>query len=1206
MLALTKVEIEGFKSFPHKTKLDFRERLNVIVGPNGSGKSNLLDAILFAFGEHSHKLLRSSRLEDFIFSGTDTHKPVSLASVRLTFAEIGGGGRDTVLERRAYRDGESEYLMDGRTVRAKDVDAFFSSHSLGKNAVFYTSQGEVERKVIARPQDMRQWFAEATGIAPLLSQKDLTLERMKRTRENIVRLSDLIDQLAEVEVGLREQKDVAERYLALKAEYAALDSEEIRREGSSLFRQMESLSERAESRQGEAGELEAKIAEAHRLVADSRAAATKADADEDATRAEHSNAQRKLAEMAAEIRVLEEKTASARRTVEEAERETARLAESAASDDAALAECIRTGQQLAKSREMAESDHAQAADVASAAETEFQGATHALEVIRAKLASAELTAFEKKHASEAIARRSAEVEAEAARIAETKARLAAQKAEDDATVAAINANLERLEAQSAEMDALVAALLERSAEIEKDIRDMETERARVKALVAAAEARLATLRSLAEAGEGYSAAKKAALAESDVRDLAGAVAAPKGLERALARVLADLAQAVIANGRTRAFDLAQAVTAEGELRVVVADSASHQPTDLQDAADVRLIWDDVLGETAVINALRAYVGEIAVVASADEGRAVAARFPSLAGFVTEDGGLLYHRGMVVAGTREAASFVFTRRADIRSADAETSRLALEDRALLERQAPAERERDEVAAEIGTARGDAARIQAQLTLAKDELTRIMRRSEATERDLTEAGWREADILAEADELRAKGEAASREAAEYDAAVGSLRDEVARAQDALSALTAARDTAKEVHSRARAEVDLVAERIRHNDEMAALVKSRLEGVDSRRAELAAAMDNANATRMSASERMTALTGEIAAREKLVSDCESRLAALRTKRDEAQAAAADAENDMERYRAALDRLRDSIGNQEVERAKLSARLDELARNASERYSADLAQIVSVKAQTAAFVYFPESPDAPESTTAPWVVELSRLPVKRIREGKEFLNSEINLLGPVNVGAIEEHASVSARLATMMSQREDVEKALSDLRGFLADLEKRAAAIYEKNLATVERRFDEYFKFLFDGGSARIVLDPDAFVLDSDVEVKVEIPGKRAVGLSALSGGERTLIFLSLFLAVCTVRGAGFCVMDEADASLDDANVIRFVKLVRERCEGLQFFLITHNKITMEAADKLVGVVSRPRGISNVLEVTLSDAEKMAEPPKRAASGE
>jgi chromosome segregation protein len=1205
MLALTKVEIEGFKSFPHKTKLDFRERLNVIVGPNGSGKSNLLDAILFAFGEHSHKLLRSSKLEDFIFSGTDALKPMSLASVRLTFTEMGGGS-DTVLERRAFRDGESEYLMDGRPVRAKDVDAFFSSHSLGKNAVFYTSQGEVERKVIARPQDMRQWFAEATGIAPLLAQKDLTLERMKRTRENIVRLSDLIDQLAEVETGLRVQKDTAERYLALKAEYAALDIEEIRREASSLFRQMESLSARAESRHDEASDLEEKIAASHRAVAENREAATKAESDEDAARIARSDAERALADMAAEIRVLEEKSVSLSRAVLDAERETARLSEAAASDEAALAECGRTALQLAKSREMARDDESQATEAAGFAESEYQAASAALEALRAKLASADLAAFEKKHAAEAVARRLEEVEAEAARIAETKARLAAQKAEDEAAAKSIRENVEGREAESAEMDALIAALDERSAEIDKEVRSIETELAGARALVAAAGARLATLKSLVAEGEGYSGAKKAALASGDARDLAGAVAAPKGLEAALARVLADLPQAVVARGRSRAFDVA-AKASEGELRVIIQeDTAGTAAPDLGEASGVRVLWDEVLGEAGVVDALRLYIGDIAIAESADAGRALVSRFTALAGFVTMDGTLFYHRGMVAVGAPGAAAHVFTRRADIRAADAEVSRLTLVERALAERLARAKRESEEVTSENQAARGGAARVQAELGVARDNLARITQRAEATERDLTEAGWREADVLVEVKELTGRREASAREAAEYEAAAAAFKTDVGGAQEALAALASARDAANEALNRARSEVELIAERIRHNDEMAALVKSRLERVDARRRELAAATENARGAKESTSQRIAALKDEIAAHEKRIADYEARLTALRTSRDVAQAAADSAEADIERYRAALDRLRDSIGNQEVERAKLSARLDELARNASERYSADLARIVSEKGQTATFVYFPETPETSESATTPWVVELSRLQIKRIREGKEFLDSEINFLGPVNVGAIEEHASVSSRLATMIAQRSDVEKALDDLRSFLASLEKRAAAIYEKNLAAVGERFDEYFKFLFGGGGARIVLDPDAFILDSDVEIKVEVPGKRAVNLSALSGGERTLIFLALFLAVCTVRGAGFCVIDEADSSLDDANVVRFVRLVKERCEGLQFFLITHNKITMEAADKLVGVVSRPRGVSNVLEVTLTDAEKMAEPTKRAASGE
>jgi chromosome segregation protein len=1251
MLRLTQMELLGFKSFPHKTALDLDPGVNCIVGPNGSGKSNISDAILFAFGSQSGKDLRTNRLSGLIFAGTDQLRALNLASVTLHFVrtardlpaeddllaalgnledeldspeltaasapagsqliERGGHsglkltrhlgpeatadvertplwlqqlmelkpGERLSLTRRVFRDGDGGYFINGEAVRRKDVDQLFNRYNLGRASVYSISQGEVEKKILETPQELREWLAEATGVALLLNQKQRAQGKLKRTQSNLERLEDIRSSTRVLVADLAVQRASAEAHLKLAAQLRAVELNEIKREVEFAQRQQDSAV-------AALLELEQQLVQAQAGLAGSQARFNADHQARDKAEAELARAEQELDLSRRRVAELEREAAVAQTAVQAGEQALAQ----AHADERDLQEQLDTlGAELQQNAQ----EHAQLREdlaLATRTETEARGvldkAQAALHEVAARQAQQANRAFELgqetarlKNEIEAIERHgrqlSGQLEQRQRHLEATRARLAAQEAELGAeTQRAQQAQTEALRLKS-ELEQRTAALAESAAQIKTADARCAVQRKGLAELAS----RRKTIAELAETADDPQSGRQQLLhAEALAARLASVsdVTFPPELRPAFTRLLSHLGDA-LAGG----VDLRE--TARGMLAQVSSEALLLSPA-AAPALHARSLWRELKSAPDVLGALHAALGDVLAADGVSEAEALLESEPAVSAVVLRDGSALIARGYAYLGhpAPERALRV-ARKSDIAEMD---RALALAQQALAEaeaqleelkaRQAKQQWERDELSAQLAGAQ-ERQRSSAQLCERlgrsteerRAELELLSRQTQELERDRTKL-----DTDRPALEMKLSGLAA--EQLQNDARGEELKAARMQAEEQV-------EQARGGHATAATSRQLAGQRAKHLEqagfdlaERTNNVRARLEQLRSRIAALAregeASAEVAQTSAKRASELAAGLTG-----------ANDRLAGLRQQRQDLAHGLDEQQEELTRLAQAVSRLEQdqvALGSQRDRSVERVAEwLDEL----QQRYNMTLSQLFTDPAVLA-------SPVGAE-------LEASEAGRGKLREERSRLSAALSEIGAVNLLAIEQHQEHSARLAFMDAQAGELARAVTDLERLVGELDATTEQQYRASLRKIESRFNELYVKLFGSGWARLRFETPDSLIDSGVEVEVMLPGNRRHSLRSLSGGQRALIFLALFFAVHSVRSPGFCILDEVDAALDDANVTRFVKLIGEFGQDEQFIVISHNKATMETADRLVGVVGRPKGVSNLISVDLKEARSLVD---------
>ena len=1178
---LKSLEIQGFKSFPDKTVLNFGEDITAIVGPNGSGKSNISDALLWVMGEQSSRSLRGSKMEDVIFGGTETRNQMGFAQVTLVIDNtehiFNRDETEVAVTRRYYRSGDSEYYINKQAVRLRDVTELFMDTGMGREGYSIIGQGKIDEILSVKSGERREIFEEAAGISKFRHRKEEAERKLERTEENLVRINDKISEL-ELQVGpLKEQAETAKRYLVLRDEMRILEI-------SLWLTQLENLKAGNSKLENDLAAAKAEQAEVNAAV-EAQYAATEQfalltqenDRRQEVLREEMSSFGNAAAEADAAAAVLETSLKHNEETVLRAEEElkeqccrTEELEEKTEAHRRRLAELHEaiTAKQLEIDSLIAETEELTHRAGSAAEEAEALRAKETLKLAEAAERKAERSAL--------AAALDAMTEREAT-LAEERKTMAQQIAETEKKAKECRRRLENAEEDATAVRNIIEG---HALKLRTGTEKAESSRARAMQLTMdlnAMDSRIHMLDEMEKDFEGFSKSVKTVM-QSHLRGIHGPVA---GLMETDRRYAVAMEVALGAGVQNIVVDREEdAKSAIALLKQQSAGRATFLPLTAIHGEELRetgLANED--GYVGIASELVRYdnrykhiflnlLGRTVVCEDLDRGIAMARRYQNRFRIVTLDGQLINRGGSMTGGSVNERSGILSRAGELKELRAKRDGLAATLAAAENEAKEAERTAEKLRYELETA-------SHQQRESEDEVLRC--EGEKRQYDALLTAMRESleSMDAESEGLAGRREENKRLALEAESAIAALEAEAQKLSEELQGMTAG------------------------ESELASRSAELAEALTAKRSEAAAfgAEQAAITENLSQYETLIgSMSGDRRSKEDLIAEYRRKSEELALARDAKRAEAESIRAEEAARRTALAALADDKMKIEQERTsndRLARELNEKQMNVERNVARlDQKRATAAMEESAILDKLWEHYELNFTTASELRIELES--VSKAGRRVSELKREINSLGNVNVGAIEEFDRVNGRYSYLTSQRDDVEKSKEDLLGIIEEITKEMTSIFSVQFRLICESFQQTFRELFGGGKATLELEDENDILGCGIEIKAQPPGKALKTISLLSGGEKAFVAIALYFSILKVHPTPFCVMDEIEAALDEPNVIRVAKYMRKICEKTQFVVITHRRGTMEEADILYGVTMQERGVSRVLTINMNDVAK------------
>jgi chromosome segregation protein len=1177
-MRLEKIVLHGFKSFAEKTELQILPGITAIVGPNGCGKSNVADSVRWALGEQSPKSLRGHKMEDVIFAGSASRKPIGMAEVGLLFSNDGALSvpwSEVQVSRRLYRTGESEYLLNKNDCRLRDIMDLFIGTGVNPKAYALMEQERLNQILTSRPTDRRVFIEEAAGISRYKQQRSETLGKLEASRQNLLRVRDVMNEVKRQLASLERQARKARQYKALLQEkqslalamlaatYATLTSEEseLGREIERLRGAEESIRTRMASLAAQQAAQRALIQETEYRLSDLRQSVQKIQGEVERLLERREQIGLQIRELADEDQRLQEEArliGERRQALAEERRQKELILGDSEEAHRARGESIRSSEEaLGRLR-----------DLLHAEGERFEALR--LEQVRAAGARVELT------------RAMGELRERESQIGRRRERLAQERSAAEEEIGGIRGQRERFEGQRALALQEIRSLEKRREELTATLARSEAARLEVQSRLselrlthAARQSSLEALERLEREREGYGAGVRAVFSEEGgrLRGVVGTVAdlldVPRGLESAVEAALGERLTWVVVEH----FEDGKA--ALGYLSDRGAGSATFLPLETLPAGDSLAADEDGVRWLGRLVGcphsalLRHLLGRIAVVPDLSRAESLWRRNGVVATYVTPSGEVLTPTGRLTGGrASEAPDYsLLKRKAVIRALREEIGELGRDE---ARRQAELERVEAEVAEMRSQLSGLLESVQGEETrrLACDkDLEQTAREAERVTRYLSALEVEERQLGVEAGEARSRMSVLEQELAAADQAGSAIESTMAELRREIESMRGREGVLVSDLTEAQVEWAALAER-------AEALRRELGHIEELERDLAHRLAQSSERRQGLEDRRTAL-GE----ERLRTDARAREVAAdreRLEREEATVAG--------RYQELLnDREQIETATREGER--------DLSRATEERHAVEI-KVTEGRVRRQ---------EIEEEAIRGFRVEPAELlglhdpgrdrEVTRVR--LEEVEEKLQAMGAVNLVADEEYRELEERLGFLQAQHDDLVGSIKDLETALRGMTRTAQERFREAFEAINRNFGEIFSRLFEGGGAELRLveaaegeDP----LDSGVELMAQPRGKRLQSVTLLSGGEKALTGLALLFAIFYFRPSPFCVLDEVDAPLDDANIQRFLRVLRDLCSQTQFIVITHNRKTMEAADVLYGITMEEPGLSRLVSVKLA----------------
>ena len=1180
-MVFKELEIQGFKSFPDKVKITFDAGVTGVVGPNGSGKSNLSDAVRWVLGETSSRQLRAAgKMEDVIFGGTRRRSAMGFASVRLTLDNTGHtldvDADEVTIGRKYYRSGDSEYTINGQVCRLRDVYELLLDTGIGRDGYSVIGQGRIAEIVAAKSSERREIFEEACGIAKYRYRKTEAERRLAAAGENLERLRDILGEL-ESRVGpLEKESAKAQKFLELSEQRKTLEvtlwTDSVHRARDTVRQQVrdyETAQADYERFDGEAKAAEQEAEEIRMQAQQLTIAVERLNGDIRSITEQISGSDSRIAVLENDILRNEESIASLRSEIEAGEQDGAEADAALQRHRAVAAKMEAEGEKLAAEIDALNAELTKLADASNAS-----GA-------RKDTLRAEITDLTAKRTEAQVAQAAAEAAEETARQRLPALEQAVQEGTDQWETARQDLTdtiryremLTENEKQLANVrSGLELKLKNRKAALD----EADTAEQRLGRELDAARQRLSVLRELEKNMDGYQNSVKAVMRAAGARRLRGIIGpvsailkVEPGCEVAVETALGAALQNIVVENEAAAKAAIALLRSDNAGRATFLPLDTVQPGVFRGrlSGTARLASSLVQADARYDNIVSNLLGRIIVVEDINEASRVARDNGFRSRVVTMDGQVINAGGSFTGGSVQRSAGLFTRKQEMEELRIRAAKLQKDCLAAQEKTDQCKEQVDALQAELTATASE------QITAANDR------------------------VRAEAEQKRLEAAAAQLETArnarrqEIDTLQAALADSRAKAEDA--AKLQAELTAK--IDRRTAEMSRIAEGddsflTRQNALAQDLSAKRLEQVTRQKdAELAYSQIAALEQRArDAAARRASLEESVAALAARSDACRAEIADIRQTRADSQTTIAQKEAEIRE--ATQERLaRQQAETETLARARTAA-------DSREEMSREMARLAERKAaaeseydQTVAKLW--DEYQLSVSQAEALCVEFDSLPALRAQVAD--LRGKIRALGSVNVSAIEEYKEVKARYDALVTQVTDVEESRNELSRMISKLSAQMREIFTDSFRAINENFGRVFAELFGGGEASLMLEDESDVLSSGIGIRVAPPGKVIKNLEALSGGEQALVAISIYFAILAVNPAPFCILDEIEAALDDANVVRFAQYLRRVSDKTQFIVITHRRGTMEAANVLYGVTMQEDGVSKLLKLDLEQVD-------------
>lgn len=1184
-MILKALEMQGFKSFPDKTVLEFNKGITAVVGPNGSGKSNISDAVRWVLGEQSTKTLRGSKMEDVIFSGTNVRKAKGFAEVTLrldnTDRSLNKDSDEVSVTRRYYRSGDSEYLVNGESARLRDVNELFMDTGLGRDGYSIVGQGKIADMVSPKASERRDMLEEAAGISHFRYRRGDAIKRLAQAEENLVRLRDILSEL-ESRVGpLKAQSEKAQKFIVLAGERKNLEIgiwlNTIDKTGEKM-RDQEHKIEIAEASHKEAQDELSKIGE----MIDKAADGTRdINIKLEEIRNSASGFEEKLSDIDSQIKVAENSILHNNETIERINRDKAAENETEQNIDAAVSaarECIQKAEEqiadatrqmdeLSKQEETYRLSSSEFSDRAAALSGEISAlsvrladcrvtaetANSSIEEIRSRISAIDESMGTRKDDYDALLKRKADAEAELKEIQDEI--VSVKNAIDGYTL--------RFENRGKKADSVKLAIDEKQRELHKG------------------QDRVRLLEDLEKNMEGYFGAVKAVMKESGRGALRGIYGPVSQLitvkdkySAAIETALGAAVQNIVVDNET------DAKRAMGFLKEHRAGRATFLPiTAIKGRVLSEQGLDDQYGFVSIASDLVSYdnkyseiirwlLGRTAVAEDIDSAIAIAKKYSYRFRIVTLDGQVINAGGSMTGGSRVQNAGILSRgneierlKGSLASMQKELDGMLSDYKLLSEDASAAKAELEGAEGDLLRAKEENIRREGELKLASDKLTSVS------------SGVKE--LLEEKETLEKRIESVSSGAEAARSQIDELKETLENKEKELESITGDSKTLQknreDVASKAaeiRLRIVSLQKDVEANTDEITRLKNRKTGHLDRLSEL----DGEIREIEEKNDELRALTERLSADEKALKanhgDAQNQINELISQRDELEKQANDLRLHERAKSEERERLSGDIARLEERKIAMRNEYDNLTSKLYDEYQLTRREAAALEIE----------------------IDDYSLAAKRLAE----LKSQIRALGSVNVSAIEEYKEVSERYEFLSGQINDVETSRAELNKMIDDLTGKMAEQFREQFNRINSCFGQTFIELFGGGKAELRLEDERDVLGSDIEIKVQPPGKNVQNINLLSGGEKGLSAIALLFAILKVTPAPFCIFDEVEAALDDVNVSRYAQYVRRMTKNTQFILITHRRGTMEEADVLYGVTMQEKGVSKLLELKTAEMAK------------
>ncbi|MCG6925426.1 MAG: chromosome segregation protein SMC [Acidobacteria bacterium] len=1176
-MRLDSVEILGFKSFCDRQAVSFDGGVTGIVGPNGCGKSNISDAISWVLGEQSVKSLRGTSMEDVIFAGSTSRQPLQMAEVNLKVKGLNGnspdGSPDCIVTRRLYRSGDSEYLMNGRTCRLRDIHEMFMDTGLGSKAYSIIEQGKIGQILSTKPADRRAIIEEAAGITKYRARRRQTQLKLEAAQQNLLRVNDIINEVEKQLESLKRQAARARRWRAARDEMRGVERVVFGRRFLELNAQAQGLDarhateaerERAASlaleteeaqlevrRQG-LYELEATLEEARARLGDLTLAVDRHEGRGGHCREQIAETERRTSEAEHEARELTSRVGPLEesRTTKQAEAETLREQIAAAEEELRAAEDAVQEAATRQGDADAEQESAREAQVSLLGRIATLQNTRAAVAGNAERAAADLLK---------LAAEREELDGERARVGGARESAIARRQVAETLAAELARGRDEAIARTAEARARVDEL---TGEVEK----LQSERDGIAG-------RRESLEEMVDTHSAFDEGVRALLKQPEGLDVEGVVAdaleVPSEYERPVEAFLGDRLQAVLVPDAEQALRGIRWLQSSGAGRGAFLPLASARTRShcgpLRTIAEQEPMARGLLSDFYRVRGphaerIQASLPDALVVDTLEDAFEVVSRQGPVA-VATLTGETL--RGAVVEGGRGVKGLLAPRR--------EVRELAIRQEEIEALVRGARAAQSEALAAAEAAAAEARSLEERIHTAEKDLVAVRHDLQTAEEEASRLDRKSAILEAERHQAEEERGAAAVRLAEVDQGLGSAEKEreeghqrLARIAEAVSSARLGAEAAQARHAEALSRLATLRERLTATENEC----RRLEGD---LAELALRIEAARTRAAETATRRTELATELEEVERLLAQAlidrdrvKGELAGIEEKVHEVKGELEGREQGLKERRRERDVLRDALGELEVGRARAGSDLDHVARECHQAVG-----------QTAA------------EAAATLTEEDKARDLEDLATRVEELRGKMERMGAVNVLAVEQAQELDERHTFLTAQRQDLLDSIAELEQAIRKIDRTSRERFREAFQVINQHFGETFSRLFGGGTAGLSLIDEEDILGSGIDIMAQPPGKRLQNVLLLSGGEKALTAIALLFAIFQYKPSPFCILDEVDAPLDDANIGRFVSMLEGLKEQTQFVLITHSRRTMQIADQLYGVTMEEPGVSKLVSV-------------------